>query len=196
MFSEQFNLSYFGKINVKENKNSCDYFINFFQGHLVQQVASATRHHWGQTDVTSCVVGGATTQRLWRNLTNVTVNSTGVAMSNVNFVPSAWIFILVRDLVSMIMAILWMDKSFPSCNVTHFGKCNFKECYRTVMSGDLGVGTVTIVTKDRENFEYSIYWNIYIGFVYIVFICFSIVMFHVSQSYTLCIKICSHQKSR
>lgn len=137
MFSEQFNLSYFGKINVKENKNSCDYFINIFQGHLVQQVASATRHHWGQTDVTSCVVGGATTQRLWRNLTNVTVNSTGVAMSNVNFVPSAWIFILVRDLVSMIMAILWMDKSFPSCNVTHFGKCNFKECYRTVMSGDL-----------------------------------------------------------
>lgn len=112
MFSEQFNLSYFGKINVKENKNSCDYFINFFQGHLVQQVASATRHHWGQTGVTSCVVGGATTQRLWRNLTNVTVNSTGVAMSNVNFVPSAWIFILVRDLVSMIMAILWMDKSF------------------------------------------------------------------------------------
>lgn len=112
MFSEQFYLSYFGKINVKENKNSCDYFINFFQGHLVQQVASATRHHWGQTDVTSCVVGGATTQRLWRNLTNVTVNSTGVAMSNVNFVPSAWIFILVRDLVSMIMAILWMDKSF------------------------------------------------------------------------------------
>lgn len=137
MFSEQFNLSYFGKINVKENKNSCDYFIYFFQGHLVQQVASATRHHWGQTDVTSCVVGGATTQRLWRNLTNVTVNSTGVAMSNVNFVPSAWIFILVRDLVSMIMAILWMDKRFLSCNVTHFGKCNFKECYRTVMSGDL-----------------------------------------------------------
>lgn len=126
MFSEQFNLSYFGKINVKENKNSCDYFINFFQGHLVQQVASATRHHWEQTDVTSCVVGGATTQRLWRNLTNVTVNSTGVAMSNVNFVPSAWIFILVRDLVSMIMAILWMDKSFPSCNVTHFGKCNLR----------------------------------------------------------------------
>lgn len=34
MFNEQFNLSYFGKINVKENKNSCDYFINFFSGSL------------------------------------------------------------------------------------------------------------------------------------------------------------------
>lgn len=126
-----------GRLTLRKIKTHATISLIFFQGHLVQQVASATRHHWGQTDVTSCVVGGATTQRLWRNLTNVTVNSTGVAMSNVNFVPSAWIFILVRDLVSMIMAILWMDKSFPSCNVTHFGKCNFKECYRTVMSGDL-----------------------------------------------------------
>lgn len=95
-------------------------FHYFFQGHLVQPVASATRRHWELTDVTSCVVVGVTTRRLWRNLTNVTVNSTGVAMSNVNFVPSAWIFILVRDPVSMIMATLWMDKCFPSCNVILF----------------------------------------------------------------------------
>lgn len=51
--------------------------------------------------MTSCVVGGATIQKLWRSLISVTANSTGVVMLNVNFAPNVWIYTRVKAPVSM-----------------------------------------------------------------------------------------------
>lgn len=57
---------------------------------------SVTRRHWEWTDVTSCAVGGATTQAANCACASVIVSFTGVVTSSVRHVETWWTYTRVR----------------------------------------------------------------------------------------------------